>query len=502
MSIEYLKIIINHMGDPVFVQDQQHRFVFVNDAACKLFGRTREQLLKKTDYELFPKEQVDIFRKYNNYVFETGEKNINEELLTDSQGNVRIIATKKALYLNKTGRKYIIGSIRDITESKRSEEALRTSQIQLSEAMDIASIVYWEVDPIDYMFVLNDSFYTLYGTNVEQERGYRVTAEDFLKRFVHPDDHSFFYRFVEQNISRPGSDFVADIEHRVIIHDEEVRYTLARVRIVRDDSGRIVRIYGANQDITERKRMEEEVLRAHKLESLGILAGGIAHDFNNLMAVVMGNVQLAMMKLPEHHEIYPLLKNALQSTERTRDLTHRLLTFSKGGFPVKHISNVSEVLREIIQKTVKQTNIQVTFDVGENLWSVNVDEDQIRQLFYNLAINAVEAMPEGGTLIIQACNVEMQSLDSLPLTEGKYLMIVFTDSGMGIAEENLVRIFDPYFTTKDMSNQKGMGLGLSVCYSVLKKHDGHIAVASQQRKGTTFTMYLPVLVRKDHEQQI
>jgi PAS domain S-box-containing protein len=382
MSTEYLKVAMDCVGDPIFIQDKQHRFVFINNAACELFGKSREQLLEMTDYELFPKEQVEVFRKYNNYVFETGEENVNEESLTDSQGNVRTIVTKKTLYVDEAGEKYIVGSIRDITERKRieeelleseakyrsvvenslvgvyivqdslirfvnrrwcemygytygevvnkvnpldltppeykqivkenvrkrlsgevdhieyesrairkdgkiialkvlgsfmlykgqpaisgtvsditehqkAEEALRTSQFQLSEAMDLAKIVYWEADHADNVFIHNDPFYAFYGTTAEQEGGYRMTREEYAKQFVHPDDLPLFYQFVEQNILRTGSDFVADIEHRIVRRDGEVRHVLVRVRVIRDASGSILKVYGTNQDITERKQMEK-----------------------------------------------------------------------------------------------------------------------------------------------------------------------------------------------------------------------------------------------------
>jgi two-component system, cell cycle sensor histidine kinase and response regulator CckA len=248
------------------------------------------------------------------------------------------------------------------------------------------------------------------------------------------------------------------------------------------------------EDQTERKRMEEELIRAQKLESLGILAGGIAHDFNNLMTAVLGNVALAKMLLPESNESYPLLKEAIKSTEQAKDLTGRLITFSKGGLSVKNLSDFSGTLREAVQQKTRGTSIQVVFDIENDLKPVEVDEVQIRQVFYNLAMNAVEAMPHGGTLTIKAENIEVDGTISLPLRQGPYLRIIFADTGEGISEENFSRIFDPYFTTKGMGDQKGMGLGLSVCYSVLKKHDGHISVASEPGKGTAFTLYLPVLV--------
>jgi C4-dicarboxylate-specific signal transduction histidine kinase len=248
-------------------------------------------------------------------------------------------------------------------------------------------------------------------------------------------------------------------------------------------------------DITEHKNMEEELIRAQKLESLGILAGGIAHDFNNLMTSVLGYVGFAMMLLPETHESHRLLENALKSTEQAQDLTGRLITFSRGGFSVRNVSDVSGVLREAVQKKIRGTSVQVTFDIEKDLRPVEVDEAQIRQVFYNLTMNAVEAMPDGGTLTVKAENIEIDNTSSFPPTQGSYLRIIFADTGKGIAEEHLSRIFDPYFSTKDMGDQKGMGLGLSVCYSVLKKHDGHITVTSQPGKGTAFALYLPGYLR-------
>ena len=162
---------------------------------------------------------------------------------------------------------------------------------------------------------------------------------------------------------------------------------------------------------------------------------------------------------------------------------------------MRNVSDVSGVLREAVQKKIRGTSVQVTFDIEKDLRPVEVDEAQIRQVFYNLTMNAVEAMPDGGTLTVKAENIEIDNTSSFPPTQGSYLRIIFADTGKGIAEEHLSRIFDPYFSTKDMGDQKGMGLGLSVCYSVLKKHDGHITVTSQPGKGTAFALYLPGYLR-------
>ena len=257
MSTEYFKAIMDCMEDPIFVKDRHYKYVFMNNAACEMFGKPRGQVLGKTDYDLFPKEHADVFRMHDDCVFETGEENVDEKQITDAQGNVRRIVTKTTLCSNEAGEKHIVGTIRDITERKRSEEALRANQLQLSEAMDLAHIVYWEFDLVKNTFVFNDPFYAFYGTTAEQEGGYLMAREDYAQRFMHPDDLPLYYQFVEQSNVRPGPELVADIEHRIIRRDGEVRHILGRVRVVKDDSGRIVKRYGANQDITERKRVEE-----------------------------------------------------------------------------------------------------------------------------------------------------------------------------------------------------------------------------------------------------
>jgi PAS domain S-box-containing protein len=244
-------------------------------------------------------------------------------------------------------------------------------------------------------------------------------------------------------------------------------------------------------DLTDHKRMEEELIRAHKLESLGILAGGIAHDFNNLMAIVQGYIELALMDLSPDHVSRPRLLAAMQSVEQTQDLTSRLITFSQGGGPHREMLDLTKIIRDAVQKIVKETPVRAIFDFPENLWSIATDELQMKQCFYNLTLNAVEAMPEGGNLTVKMENALISVGEVSDLKKGPYLKITFSDEGSGIPDENLLKAFDPYFSTKKLSARKGLGLGLAVCYSVVKKHHGHISVTSQPGKGTSFVLYLP-----------
>ncbi|MBI5641140.1 MAG: PAS domain S-box protein [Nitrospirae bacterium] len=258
-----------------------------------------------------------------------------------------------------------------------------------------------------------------------------------------------------------------------------------------DAAGRHTGWLASVTDITERKRLEEELSKARKLESVGILAGGIAHDFNNLLQAIMGNVSLAKMLVPQEEKAYKILEKAEDSYIHARDLTNQLITFAKGGAPVRRHVNIGELLRNFARPVLKGSKVTGEFLLPDDLWQVAVDEGQMRQVIQNMISNSLEAMPGGGKITISAQNVEINEPKGLPLKEGKYIKISIADQGIGIPEENMPKIFDPYFTTKEMGAQKGMGLGLSVSYSIIKKHDGIIIAHSEAGAGTTFDIYLP-----------
>ena len=241
------------------------------------------------------------------------------------------------------------------------------------------------------------------------------------------------------------------------------------------------------QDVTERKRMEQELLKARQLESIGILAGGIAHDFNNLLTGIMGNISLAKMDLDENDRAYRILNKAEKASVRATDLTLRLLTFSKGGAPLTREASIKEVIDEAARFALGGSEIRCDIKVPEEIPTVEIDPAQIGQVIRNLILNAVQASPEGGPIEIEVQNYRIDPSDGIPLKPGEYVRIACKDRGIGIPPENIHKIFDPYFTTKEQAN----GLGLTTAYSIVKRHNGHVAVESYVGRGTCFTIYLP-----------
>ncbi len=261
---------------------------------------------------------------------------------------------------------------------------------------------------------------------------------------------------------------------------------------IRDEKSEIIGGVLVFRDITDREQMQEEVLKLRKLESVGRLAGGIAHDFNNLLTGIMGNIEIAALRLgPQSKKSHENLEKALKASRRAADLTQKLLTFAKGGEPIKETAEIAEIIKDSAEFSLMGSKIALSLEISDNLWAAEVDAGQISQVIQNLVINAVHAMPEGGTISIVAENVDVGSeqVVRLPLKPGDYVKVSVRDQGCGIGEELRDKIFDPFFTTK----KEGSGLGLSVIHSIVNKHDGYVGVQSEPGQFTEFTIYLPAL---------
>jgi PAS domain S-box-containing protein len=256
---------------------------------------------------------------------------------------------------------------------------------------------------------------------------------------------------------------------------------------IRDRQGDIVGMVLAFRDITEQQHMLKEVHKAEKLESVGMLAGGIAHDFNNILTAVLGNLSLAKLDTDPDSRVFQRIAQAERASARAKDLTQQLLTFSKGGAPIKRVTSVKSLLPEWVEFALRGSNVKCVFRIQDRLWNAEIDESQVSQVLHRLIINADQAMPNGGEIRVSAENFLAKDGAGLPILPGEYVKISVQDEGIGVPAEHLQRIFDPYFTTKEY----GIGLGLATSYATIKRHGGHLTVESSEGSGATFQIFLP-----------
>ncbi|HUV31369.1 MAG TPA: PAS domain S-box protein [Acidobacteriota bacterium] len=370
------------------------------------------------------------------------------------------------------------GFITDITERRRAEEALRDSEQKFREIAERAPEAIYEADSDGVIKYANRQAFAYFGyTLKEHEAGLNVLD------MVAPSDRERakrnFYRMLagerlgtrEYTARRKdGTTFPVTIHSSPVIRD-----------------GKPAGVRGLIIDITDRKRREKELLKAQKLESVSVLAGGIAHDFNNLLTGVLGNISLVRMELDKDTEASEWLEEAEQAALRARDLTQQLLTFARGGEPVKKVAAIDRVVKDCVHFALRGSNVRPEFSIGDDLYSLEIDTGQISQVLHNLVLNADQAMPDGGTVTVCVENVTVPSGSHLPLEPGRYVRLTVKDEGVGIPQKHLQRIFDPYFTTK----QIGSGLGLASSYSIVNKHGGHIEVESEPGAGSVFRILLP-----------
>ncbi len=400
--------------------------------------------------------------------------------LTDSMQAFGEGGTGEEVIVRSGGREVaqLAGSFnRMIAGRKRAEDALRESEERYRLFFESNPQPMWVYDLETLAFLtVNDAAVEHYGYS----RGEFLSMT--LKDIRPPVDIPALL----DNVSKvmEGIDNAGVWKHRkkdgTLIDVEITSHTL----VFNGRRAEVVLAY----DVTERKRLEQELVRAEKLESVGILAGGIAHDFNNLLTAILGNISLAKTYAQSGDKTYERLADAEKASLRARDLTHQLLTFSKGGAPVKKTISIKELIGDSACFSLRGSRAKCELSVAGDLLPVDADEGQISQVINNLVINARQAMPNGGMIRMHCENVAIGKDDQAPLKKGTYIRISISDEGVGIPKEHLEKIFEPFFTTKP----KGSGLGLATSYSIVNNHGGHIAVESRVGAGTTFHVYLPV----------
>jgi len=371
----------------------------------------------------------------------------------------------------------------EIAERRRTEEALAAEKERLAVTLRNIGDGVITTDIQGRVFLMNKAAEELTGWSNEESYGKYINEVFYIidtetrRRCDDPVDMALSF----------GSKREFSGQIVLIARDGTERMIDKIAAPIRDQESNITGVVLAFHDVTEQRKMQEELLRTQKLESVGLLAGGIAHDFNNLLTAILGNVNLAKVFAEKGENVIELLTEAENASLRAKDLTQQLLTFSRGGAPVKKAASISDLIRDTTRFVLRGSNVRCVFSIPEDLYPVCVDEGQISQVINNLIINADQAMPEGGEISVRAENTSVKPGDALPLKAGEYVKITIKDQGCGIPEKHLAKIYDPYFTTK----QKGNGLGLATVHSIVKKHDGYIGVESGPDVGATFYFYLP-----------
>ena len=471
-----------------FVIIQDNKFVFVNEAMSRLVNYPKEKIIGKYVTDFMPDEEKERALKNIKKVIERGSIGLQEYKYIKKDGKVCNLQVTSSR-ITYQGKPAIQAVVRDVTAQKQTEEALIAEKERLAVTLRSIGDGVIVTDAEGKIILLNKIAEKLTGWSQKEAIGkplnevFYIINEKTRKRCENP-----FEKVIKTNgIVGLANDTV------LIARDGTERIIADSGAPIRDKDGKIVGVILVFRDITEKRKLEQELIKADKLDSIGILAGGIAHDFNNILTAILGNITLAKIFAKSEERVVRRLEEAERACLRGRDLTQQLLTFSKGGEPIKKLISVAELIKETAGFALTGSNVRCEFSISDDLWSVEADEGQISQVFNNLIINADQAMPDGGIIKISCENVFISKKDNLPLKEGKYVKITIKDQGIGIPKKYLSKIFDPFFTTK----KKGSGLGLATAYSIIKKHEGHISVDSEVGKGTTFYIYLPASEKRE-----
>jgi len=473
-------LILN--GSPLLIvyQNTEHEIIWANRAAGESVGKEPEDLVGKKCHEIWDQSDIPCEDCPVEKAIQKGELVSGEMISPDG----RVWFVKGNPIVNEEGNIIgVIATTMNITERKKAEEELRETKERYQKIVENADEWIWILDC--------EGNFTYANRAAIEDSGYEL--EKWLGRSFEPI-------VVEEELPKIKRIFAETLGGKSQNYELRIKDNRGNIRTLQVNTaplleeGEAIGTVSVGRDVTEEKEKERELIRMDKLESLGVLAGGIAHDFNNLLMGIMGNISLAGMNIDDD-ETKELLSDASKASKKASRLTEQLLTFSKGGEPVKEKTSIKDIIVESSEFVLHGSNVKCEYKFPEDLWRVTADKGQMSQVINNIVLNADQSMPEGGKISITGDNVILGSHDILPLPEGKYIKINIVDEGVGIPEEHLNKIFDPYFSTK----LKGHGLGMATVYSIIQKHEGHVKVESKLGEGTTFFIYLPAEEGDDGE---
>jgi len=485
---KFLKNILDSSSSiSIISTDLEQNVLFWNKGAENIFGYTAEEIVGSQKINiLYPGgEELKLVKAIRSKMMKE-KKGVSCEIREITKDGRKLwINMNLTPRLDEEGHVIgILGIGEDISRRKLAEQALQESEKRYREFVEGTDDLVTRMNDKRRFIYVNHAAEKIFGINIEKLIG--MSAFDFL----HPEDrertHTEFTKWIGDRLPS------ATIENRQVNRiTGDFREMLWTINLNYDEKGHLTGINSIARDMTERKKIEDALLKAEKLNSLGTFAGGIAHDFNNLLSVILGNLSLMEDDIKPFIKTSNFLKEATKASLRARDLTTRLITFSKGGRPVKKVCSIGKLINDSVTTALSGSDVDYKLSLPDDLFPVAVDQEQMKQVIHNIVANASEAMAGEGAINVCCENVMIGEKETLPLKETKYVKLSIKDQGVGISEENLTKIFDPYFSTKEIGTEKGTGLGLAVCNSIVEKHNGFITVESEPGVETTFFIYLP-----------
>lgn len=495
-QLRLLETAVSRQGDILLITEAEPidapegpKIVYVNEAFTRRTGYSREEAIGKTPRILqgpkTDRAELDRIRQS----LEKWQPVRSELINYTKSGDEFWIELDIVPVADETGWfTHWVAVERDITERKRAEEATRVGQERFRLLARAANDVIWDWDLVEGTLWWNESLHFKFGYDpAEIEAG----LESWMKR-IHSEDKDRVLESLDAVIS--GSESVWQDEYRFLHAEGHPMVVIDRGFVIRDPQGNAVRMLGSMIDVSREREMEGRLRQAQKLEAVGQLTGGVAHDFNNLLTVILGNAEALSEELSDQQQLRMLADMTATAAERGAELTNRLLAFSRKQALEPRVLDVGSVvysMEGLLRRTLAE-NIDIEIVRGGGLWQAEIDPGQLESALLNLALNARDAMPDGGHLTIEITNAALDddyAASEPEVRAGQYVLITVSDSGQGIDEAVLKRVFEPFFTTKEIG--KGSGLGLSMVYGYVKQSGGHIRIYSEPGQGTSVKLYFP-----------
>ena len=475
-----------HNPLPMWVYDKATlSFLDVNDAAVRTYGYSRDEFAAMTIRDIRAEEDLPALDEQLSHL-PSGFNKTGRWRHRRKHGTFLMADIFSDDIQHEHHDARLVVAV-DVTEQVQAEEALSRSEERFQLVSRATNDAVWDLDIANQTLWWGDGFFTLFGYDrTDVSSGLRFWIE-----CIHPEDEPRVTASFQQAIVGKATEWKDEYRYRR--KDGTYAVVQDRGHIIRDATGHAIRMVGGMTDITEHKKILSQYLRAQRMESIGTLAGGIAHDLNNVLAPVLMSIELLRLQIPNEGG-QRILNTIEQSTRRGADLVRQVLTFARGIEGRHGAIKLDLLLKDVLRITTETftRSIRIEQHLAPNLWAVNGDSTQLHQVLLNLAVNARDAMPDGGTLTFAAENVTIDAQYAATSREAKagpHVCISVSDTGCGIRPDALDRIFEPFFTTKDVG--KGTGLGLSTAHAIVKSHRGFITVYSEFGKGSMFKVYIP-----------